>query len=193
MGTATAAAQIEGAAFEDGKGVSIWDVFSRIPGKIKGGFGNQEIIDWYMEYVNVLFDRFGDEVDFWTTFNEPIATYVGNAEGFFAPGLHDEKYARQCMYHLLLCHGEAVKEFRRRNFQNAKIGIVVDVWKHFPKNPKNPEDVRGYYLWSLMDNFEWAAGYCARFGIYYSDYETQEMKPKKSAKWYRDIIRHNGF
>ena len=36
-GTATAAAQIEGAAFEDGKGLSIWDVFSRIPGKIKGG------------------------------------------------------------------------------------------------------------------------------------------------------------
>ena len=53
-------------------------------------------------------DNFGDLVDYWVTFNEPIATYVGHAKGFFAPGLRDEKYARQCIHHLLLCHGEAV-------------------------------------------------------------------------------------
>lgn len=224
-GVATAATQVEGAAFADGKGPSIWDVFSRIPGKIKGGdttdvtcdqyhlyekdiqlmhelgvksyrfsfswsriipdgngevnpagiayykkliaclkkydivpnatiyhwdlpyslqimggFGNRKIVDWYKHYVSVLFDYFGDDVDMWVTFNEPIAVYVGHANGVFAPGLKDECYARQCIHNLLVCHGEAVKMFRQRNFKKAKIGIVVDVWPHYPSRPGNPED-----------------------------------------------------
>lgn len=429
-GVATAAAQIEGAAFEDGRGPSIWDVFSRLPGKIKnggvpdvccdsyhnverdvtllnklgvkayrlsfswsrilpegtgevnqagidyykrlltalkeagiqvnatiyhwdlpyalqvkGGFGNRKILGWYRNYASILFDNFGDLVDYWVTFNEPIATYVGHAKGFFAPGLSDEKYARQCIHHLLLCHGEAVKLFRTRKLP-GQIGVVVDVWKHYPARPDNPEDivsammnneiegygmflhplflggysdeltaymeetgltptvepgdmdricqkldfyglnfynglydntdeqraaaeggnfqnrpelhleavydvlhmlvedygigipiyitengvaqddgpdraailndderiayvsetlrhvrramddgidVRGYYLWSLMDNFEWSAGFAARFGLYYTDYAKMELIPKKSAGWYRDLIRNSGF
>ena len=429
-GVATAAAQIEGAAFEDGRGASIWDVFSRLPGKIKnggvpdvccdsyhnierdvaklrelgvkayrlsfswsrilpdgvgevnpagldyyrrlltalkdagiqvnatiyhwdlpyalqikGGFGNREIVGWYLNYASILFDNFGDLVDYWVTFNEPIATYVGHAKGFFAPGLSDEKYARQCIHHLLLCHGEAVKLFREKHLP-GQIGVVVDVWKHYPARPDNEDDrasvlrnneiegygmflhplflggyseeltaymeknglapimergemnticqrldfyglnfynglydntdeqraaaaggnfqnrpeqhleavydvlhmlaedykidipiyitengvaqddgpdreailndgeriayvaetlrhvrramddgidVRGYYLWSLMDNFEWSAGFAARFGLYYTDYEKIELIPKKSAGWYRDVIRNKGF
>ena len=429
-GVATAAQQIEGAAFEDGRGASIWDVFSRLPGKIKyggvpdvccdsyhnverdvaklrelgvkayrlsfswsrilpvgtgevnpagidyykrlltalkeagiqvnatiyhwdlpyalqvkGGFGNREIVGWYLNYASILFDSFGDLVDYWVTFNEPVATYVGHAKGFFAPGLSDEKYARQCIHHLLLCHGEAVKLFRSRQLP-GQIGVVVDVWKHYPARPDNVEDVasavrnneiegygmflhplflggyseeltayleetgfmpkmekgdmkticqkldfyglnfynglydnadeyraaaeggnfqnrpeqhleavydvlhmlvdeykidvpiyitengvaqddspdreailndderiayvaetlrhvrramddgidvRGYYLWSLMDNFEWSAGFAARFGLYYTDYERMELIPKKSAGWYRDVIHNNGF
>ena len=54
-------------------------------------------------------------------------------------------------------------------------------------------DVRGYYLWSLMDNFEWSAGFTHRFGLYYTDYETLERIPKKSAKWYGRVISENGF
>ena len=433
-GVATAAAQIEGAAFEDGRGPSIWDVFSRLPGKIKnggipdvccdsyhnierdvamlkelgvksyrlsfswsrilpdgtgavnpagmdyykrlisalksagirinatiyhwdlpyalqvkGGFGNREIIDWYLNYASILFDSFGEDVDYWVTFNEPIATYVGHAKGFFAPGLTDEKYARQCIHHLLVCHGEAVKLFRSRQLP-GQIGVVVDVWKHYPARPDNADDVasammnneiegygmflhplflggysaeltaymektgltpktepgdmeticqkldfyglnfynglydnademqrkaeteaaggnyqdkpeqhleavydvlhmlvedykidipifisengmaqddgpdreavlndeeriayvsetlrhirramddgidvRGYYHWSLMDNFEWSAGFAARFGLYYTDYEKLDFIPKKSAAWYRDVIQNNGF
>ncbi|MFJ6984011.1 MULTISPECIES: GH1 family beta-glucosidase [unclassified Streptomyces] len=45
-------------------------------------------------------------------------------------------------------------------------------------------DVRGYYLWSLLDNFEWAYGYEKRFGAVYVDYATQERTPKSSALWY---------
>ncbi|MDD6449635.1 MAG: family 1 glycosylhydrolase [Lachnospiraceae bacterium] len=166
-GVATAAAQIEGGANEDGRGLSIWDVFSRIPGSIKhggvpevacdsyhryerdvemlkelgvnsyrfsfswsrimpdgtgkvneagiayyknliallrengikpnatmyhwdlpyqlqlkGGFGNREIVKWFTEYARVLLDNFGEDVDFWVTFNEPIATYVGSHRDF---------------------------------------------------------------------------------------------------------------
>lgn len=436
-GVSTAAAQIEGAAFEDGKGASIWDVFSRIPGKIRnndslavscdsyhlykediarmkslgiksyrfsfswarilpdgigrvneagiayykkliaclkkngivpnatlyhwdlpyalqvrGGFGNRDIVKWFCEYTKVLFDAFGDDIDFWATFNEPIATYVGYAAGFFAPGIRDEKYARQCIHNLLLCHGEAVKLFRTYQFKKAKIGIVVDVWKHYPARPDNADDValatknnetdgysiflhplflggyskelteylnendlypqtqtedfeiihqeldfyglnfynglydnaeefkkmkeimdaggnyqnkpeshleaiedvlhmlkekyhvnipiyitenglpqvdeedgdmseflddqeridyttevlihlqkaigegidvRGYYMWSLMDNFEWNGGFAMRYGLYYTNYETLERIPKKSAGWYKEVIANNGL
>ncbi|MFD8916253.1 glycoside hydrolase family 1 protein [Streptomyces sp. NPDC059569] len=45
-------------------------------------------------------------------------------------------------------------------------------------------DVRGYFLWSLMDNFEWAYGYGKRFGAVHVDYETQRRTPKSSARWY---------
>ncbi|MDA8194701.1 MAG: GH1 family beta-glucosidase [Thermaerobacter sp.] len=50
-------------------------------------------------------------------------------------------------------------------------------------------DVRGYYLWSLLDNFEWEMGYSKRFGIVYVDYATQQRIPKQSAEWYAEWIR----
>jgi beta-glucosidase len=50
-------------------------------------------------------------------------------------------------------------------------------------------DLRGYFVWSLMDNFEWAYGYSKRFGIVYVDYATQARTPKASAEWYAAFIR----
>ena len=50
-------------------------------------------------------------------------------------------------------------------------------------------DVRGYFLWSLLDNFEWAYGYSKRFGIVHVDYDTQVRTPKDSAHWYAEVIR----
>ena len=49
-------------------------------------------------------------------------------------------------------------------------------------------DIAGYFLWSFMDNFEWAKGYTDRFGIVYVDYTTQKRIPKDSAYWYKDWI-----
>jgi beta-glucosidase len=50
-------------------------------------------------------------------------------------------------------------------------------------------DVRGYFVWSLLDNFEWQAGYSQRFGVVFVDYATQRRIPKASAEWYAQLIR----
>ena len=53
-------------------------------------------------------------------------------------------------------------------------------------------DLRGYYAWSLLDNYEWSLGYSKRFGIVHVDYETQRRTPKASARFYSTVIRSNG-
>lgn len=50
-------------------------------------------------------------------------------------------------------------------------------------------DVRGYFVWSLLDNFEWAEGYARRFGLVHTDFETLERTPKASYTWLRDLLR----
>jgi beta-glucosidase len=50
-------------------------------------------------------------------------------------------------------------------------------------------DVRGYFVWSLLDNFEWAEGYARRFGLVHVDFATRTRTPKASYRWYRDLLR----
>jgi beta-glucosidase len=49
-------------------------------------------------------------------------------------------------------------------------------------------DLRGYFAWSLLDNFEWSHGYSKRFGLIHVDYSTQKRTPKRSARFYSDVI-----
>lgn len=53
--------------------------------------------------------------------------------------------------------------------------------------------VKGYFLWSLLDNYEWADGYSKRFGIHYVDFKTQKRTPKLSAAFYKDVIARNAL
>jgi len=79
--------------------------------------------------------------------------------------------------------GEVLDLDRREYLRNNLISVHRAIAEGF--------DVRGYFLWSLMDNFEWAEGYSKRFGIVRVDYETQERTPKLSGRWYGQVAREN--
>lgn len=60
------------------------------------------------------------------------------------------------------------------------------------KNAAEEVDIKGYFQWSFMDNFEWANGYADRFGLVYVDYRNQQRIMKDSAFWYKHVIETNG-
>jgi len=62
---------------------------------------------------------------------------------------------------------------------------------HLHRAASEGYSVKGYFLWSLLDNFEWADGYSKRFGIHYVDFKTQKRTLKLSAEWYREVIAKN--
>lgn len=62
----------------------------------------------------------------------------------------------------------------------------------YKKAAEDGVDARGYFAWSLMDNYEWAYGYSERFGLVHVDYETQKRIVKDSAKWYKTVMESNG-
>jgi beta-glucosidase len=78
-------------------------------------------------------------------------------------------------------HDGSVSDPERRDYLAGHLGAVA-------RAIAAGAPVQGYYVWSLLDNFEWAEGYAARFGIVYVDYPTQERIPKASFRWYRDLI-----
>lgn len=74
-----------------------------------------------------------------------------------------------------------------------RIQYVEGFLKWIHKAIEDGADVRGYYLWSLYDNFEWTAGYSYPFGILHTDYSTQNRTWKDSAYWYQKVIQENGL
>ena len=78
-------------------------------------------------------------------------------------------------------HDGAVRDPERIEYLEQYLGAVG-------RALENGVPVRGYFVWSFLDNFEWAHGYSQRFGIVYVDYPTLERVPKSSFSWYRDLI-----
>lgn len=74
-----------------------------------------------------------------------------------------------------------------------RLAYVRDHLIHCSRAIANGVDLRGYYVWSLMDNFEWALGYAQRFGIVHVDFKTQQRTPKDSFRWYQQVCRERGF
>ena len=71
--------------------------------------------------------------------------------------------------------------------------LLVNSLKELRRMWQQGYDVRGYFHWSLVDNFEWSEGWTLRFGLYELDPVTQTRKPRTSAGLYRDIIARNGL
>ncbi|OQY10966.1 MAG: beta-glucosidase [Marinitoga sp. 4572_148] len=72
---------------------------------------------------------------------------------------------------------------------NYRINYLNDHFEYALKAIKDGVNLRGYFVWSLMDNFEWAYGYSKRFGLVYVDYVNQKRYLKDSAKWYRKFLK----
>ena len=75
---------------------------------------------------------------------------------------------------------------------DARVNYLHDHLIQLHRAIQDGADVRGYLVWSIMDNFEWAFGYEKRFGIVYIDYLTQKRTVKKSGRWYSEVIRSGG-
>jgi beta-glucosidase len=74
-------------------------------------------------------------------------------------------------------------------YDPRRVNYIATHLKALARAMEQGVDLRGYFVWSLLDNFEWAYGYGKRFGIIYVDFETQQRIIKESAKWYTDFIR----
>jgi len=74
---------------------------------------------------------------------------------------------------------------------NGRVAYLRDHLAAVHRAIQQGADVRGYLVWSLLDNFEWALGYTKRFGIVRVDFRTQERTPKASALWYREVMADN--
>ncbi len=73
-----------------------------------------------------------------------------------------------------------------------RIDYLTRYLRQFRKAGEDGVDIRGYFQWSLTDNFEWAQGFNERFGLIHIDFETQKRTIKDSAYWYKDVIASNG-
>ena len=78
-----------------------------------------------------------------------------------------------------------------RIYDTDRVMYVRDNLTHLQRATAEGAPVMGYFLWSLMDNFEWSVGYQHRFGIVYVDFETQQRTPKMSAELFREMSRRN--
>ena len=104
-----------------------WDLPQYIQNKI-GGWTDRRIVDYYMDYVKVLFDRFHD-VEYWITHNEPrVVSSRGYGSSTMAPGLNNPDLIPIVDHHLLLTHGLAVQYYRTLGLK-GKIGISLNL-KH---------------------------------------------------------------
>mgnify|MGYP001259636333 CR=1 FL=1 len=73
-----------------------------------------------------------------------------------------------------------------------RIQFLSEYLKFYKRAADESIPIKGYFLWSLFDNFEWEQGYEERFGLIHVDFETQKRTPKLSAKWYSECINSNG-
>jgi beta-glucosidase len=170
-GAATSAYRVEGAAGAGGRGPSIWDTFAGTPGRVAGDVGlvasdrPRTALGWEIDPsgLDELLRLHRDHPSPPLLVTENGAALEDGPDG--RGRVRDQDRVRFLDGHLRATH-QAIQ------------GRV---------------DLRGSFVWSLLDNFEWAEGYSKRFGIVYVDFPTQRRLPKDSGLWYRDTIARGGL
>ena len=98
----------------------------------QGGWGTRSTVEAFEDYAKLAFQRFGDRVGRWITFNEPqVSAICGYAEGHHAPGLRDMALGIQVAHHLLVAHAGTVEIYRQLNFK-GEIGITLNLSPTYP-------------------------------------------------------------
>ncbi|MGX7350763.1 hypothetical protein RU97_GL000524 [Enterococcus canis] len=107
----------------------------------KGGWENRESVEAFGFYAKTAFEQFGDLVDMWTTFNEPMVHIEsGYLYGYHYPAIHDFKKAVQVGYHTLMAHVAAVEAFRQV-MPKGQIGIILNVSPAYSRSDE-PADLK---------------------------------------------------
>jgi 6-phospho-beta-glucosidase len=130
----------------------------------------------------------------------PRGRYTDWAWEIYPPGLHD-LLARAHRYRpglpiYVTENGLGAQETLNEDGtvdDRARIDFVREHLEVVHRAIAEGVEVRGYYMWSLLDNFSWLNGYKKRYGFFFVDRATMRRYPKKSAYWYRDVARRNGF
>ena len=255
-GASSAAYQIEGGVREDGRGESVWDVFSHTPGKIKNGENgdtaagsyhrwredvallkemglgayrfsaawlriapngdtdwNQAGLAYYDKLVDALLEagiqpwmtlyhwdlpqaleaKGGPEpaertIQWRTAMGWPVAPQAME----WGPRLAWERYGLPIVIseNGISCHDAPGPDGQVHD--GERIDFLTLYLRALQRAIQAGADVRGYFHWSLTDNFEWAEGYAQRFGLAYVDYATGDRLLKESGTWYAATARRNG-
>jgi beta-glucosidase len=131
---------------------------------------------------------------------QPLGTYTETGWEVFPQGLTDllvwakDRYGNvptyitengAAFFDPPVAEGGRIKDPLRFGYLQKHIGAIRDALDAGC-------DIRGYMVWSLMDNLEWSLGYAKRFGIVHVNYGTLERTPKDSARWYSGVVASNG-
>ncbi|OWM73474.1 hypothetical protein CDL15_Pgr026573 [Punica granatum] len=171
-----------------------WDLRQALEDEY-GGFLSPLIAGDFRDHTELCFKEFGDRVKHWITLNEPWSySVIGYAMGLSAPGRSSEWQHLNCTggdsstepylvaHNQILAHATAAKLYRE-TYQLIATGFALVL--------SDGVNVKGYFAWSLLDNFEWNSGYTIRFGINYVDYQNRPKKhPKHSAIWFKAFLRN---
>lgn len=119
----------------------------------EGGFESRKVWDWFEIYAKTVIDEFTPKVEMWTTFNEPWVPihlgYLGNRQ---LPKVVDPQRASNAANGIIMCHAKAVNYFNevtKKKHPNLKIGSIFNSAIVYPRDEKNPEDVKAALYSSL--------------------------------------------
>jgi beta-glucosidase len=118
----------------------------------------------------------------------------------YPPGMHDMLTRIQADYHPAevyitengVCVPDGV-DFDGRVRDKRRIRYLRNHLVQVHRAIQDGVPLKGYFHWTLMDNFEWAFGYRMRFGLVYVDFASQKRTIKDSGRWYARVIRDNGL